>query len=324
MTLINRRSAALLGLAAAVAPWRAEAQTAYPARPVHLIVGFPPGSAMDITARILGNGLSPLLGQKVVIENKPGAGSNIAAEYATHAPSDGYTLFIGSSSNITNQAINPKLPFDMLKDFAPIAPVAAVTVVLVVNPATNVHSVSELIALAKSKPGRVLYASVGIGSAPQLAAELFSQRIGVKLIGVPYQGSPQAVADLIAGRTTMMFSPASTVVGQIAAGKLTGLASASAKRAAILPSLPTMAEAGLPDFDTGIWFCLVAPKGTAQPILDKLAAAVQTTLRQPDVLKALNKQGLDALSGGPDAARRLMASELTRWSEVARAAGLKQ
>jgi len=151
---------------------------------------------------------------------------------------------------------------------------------------------------------------------------LFSQRIGVKLIDVPYQGSPQAVADLIAGRTTMMFSPASTVVGQIAAGKLTALASASSKRPAILPNLPTMAEAGMPDFDTGIWFCLMAPKGVTQATIDRLATAVQRTMQLPEVVAALSKQGVDALGGGPDAARQLMASELTRWSQVARAAGL--
>jgi tripartite-type tricarboxylate transporter receptor subunit TctC len=323
MAHFDRRTACLLGLAAMLASGRAHGQDIYPSRPVHLIVGFPPGASMDITARMLGNGLSQILGQQFVIENKPGAGSSIAAEYAAHASNDGYTLFVGSSANITNQAINPNLSFDMIRDFAPVAPAASVSVVLVVNPSTDVHSVADLIALAKSKPGAVLYASVGIGSAPQLAAELFAQRAGVKLVHVPYQGSPQAVADLIAGRTTMMFSPASTVVGQIAAGKLTALAMASSKRASILPNLPTMSEAGMSDFDTGIWFCLLAPKGTPQPIIDKLAGAVQKTMREPDVVDGLGKQGIVPLSGGPDELRRFMVSELARWSDVARAAGLK-
>ncbi len=307
-----------------LSPSHARAQAPYPSRPVHLVIGFPPGSAADITARVLGNGMGQLLGQQFVIENKPGAGSSIAADYAAHAANDGYTLFLGSSANITNQAINPDLTFDMAKDFAPISLVASAAVVLVVNPATNVHTVAELIALAKEKPGQVLYASTGVGAAPHLAAELFSQRAGVKLVHVPYQGSPQAVADLIAGRTMMMFSPASAVLGQIAAGKLTALASAASTRPSILPNLPTMAEAGMPDFDTSIWFGLMAPAGTPQPIIDKLAAAVREAMKSPDAVAALHKQGFDPLSGGPDALGPFVRSELKRWSDVARAAGLKK
>jgi tripartite-type tricarboxylate transporter receptor subunit TctC len=302
---------------------QAGAEDAYPARPIHLIVGFTPGAAADVSGRALANGMSQILGQQVVVENKPGAGSSIAADYAAHAANDGYTLFLGSSANITNQVINPDLTFDMVKDFAPVAPVSAAAVVLVVNPALNIHSVAELIALAKAKPGEVLYASTGVGAAPHLAAELFSQRTGVKLVHVPYPGSPQAVADLIAGRTMMMFCPASTVIGQIAAGKLTALASAASKRPSILPDLPTMAEAGMPDFDTSIWFSVMAPKGTPQAVIDKLAAAVQETMRKPDLVKMLARQGIDPLSGGPDDLRQLVASELARWSAVARAAGLK-
>ena len=260
--VINRRNILLAALATLGAQTLAHAEGTYPSRPIHLVVGFPPGAAADITGRVLASGLGQILGQQIVVDNKPGAGSSIAAEFAAHAANDGYTLYLGSSANITNQAINPALGFDMERDFVSIAPVSAAAVVLVVNPATDVHSVKELIALAKKKPGEVLYASTGVGAAPHLAAELFSQRAGIKLVHVPYQGSPQAVADLIAGRTMMMFSPASTVIGQIAAGKLTALASAATKRPSILPDLPTMAEAGMPDFDTGIWFALMAPKGT--------------------------------------------------------------
>jgi tripartite-type tricarboxylate transporter receptor subunit TctC len=321
--VIDRRNIILSTLAVLSAQGLAHADGAYPSRPVHLVVGFPPGAAADITGRMLASGLGHILGQQVVVDNKPGAGSSIAAEFAAHAANDGYTLFLGSSANVTNQAINPALGFDIVKDFEPIAPVSAAAVVLVVNPATDVHSVVELIALAKKKPGEVLYASTGVGAAPHLAAELFSQRAGIKLVHVPYQGSPQAVADLIAGRTMMMFSPASTVIGQIAAGKLTALASAANKRPSILPDLPTMAEAGMPDFDTGIWFALMAPKGTPQGIVDTLAAATQKAMREPDAVATLSKQGVDPLSGGPDDLKRFVASELARWSEVARAAGLK-
>jgi tripartite-type tricarboxylate transporter receptor subunit TctC len=324
---IDRRAICRSGLVALfLAAWpvpQAHPESAYPSRPIHLIIGFPPGAAADVTGRVLAAGLSQILGQQIVVENKPGAGSSIAADYAAHAANDGYTLFLGSSANITNQAINPNLTFNMARDFAPIALVTTAAVVLVVNPATNVHSVGELIALAKAKPGAVLYASTGVGAAPHLAAELFSQRAGIKLVHVPYQGSPQAVADLIAGRTMMMFSPASSVIGQIAAGKLTALASAASKRPSILPDLPTMAEAGMPDFDTGIWFGLMAPAGTPQAVIDKLAGAAQDAMHVPDVVATLGKQGVDPLSGGPQDFKRFIATELARWSDVARAAGLK-
>jgi tripartite-type tricarboxylate transporter receptor subunit TctC len=327
MPIVDRRTILLPALAAALGAVfgqpAARAEDAYPTRPIHLVVGFPPGAAADVTGRVLANSLSQILGQQVVVDNKPGAASSIAAEFASHAANDGYTLFLAGSANITNQAINPALAFDMVRDFVPIAPVSAAAVVLVVNPATDVHSVAELIALAKKKPGEVLYASTGVGAAPHLAAELFSQRAGIKLVHVPYQGSPQAVADLLAGRTMMMFSPASSVIGQIAAGKLTALASAASKRPSILPDLPTMAEAGMPDFDTGIWFGLMAPKGTPQAVIDKLAEATQKAMREPDAVATLSKQGVDPLSGGPDDLKRFVASELKRWSEVARAAGLK-
>jgi tripartite-type tricarboxylate transporter receptor subunit TctC len=296
----------------------------YPSRPVHIIAGFIPGSAADITARVLGQRMGQILGQQFVIENKPGAGSSLAAEYAARAPKDGYTLFVGSSANITNQSINPGLAFDMAKDFAPIALATSVPVILVVHPSAGVDSVQELIALAKAKPGEVLYASTGVGTAPHLSGELFAIRAGLKLVHVPYQGSPQAVTDLLAGRTTMMFSPASAVVSQVATGKLKALASAAAKRPSVAPDLPTMAEAGMPDFDTSIWFGLMAPAGTPREVIDKLARAVTGALAANEVLTALHPQGFDALSGGPEDFATTIGRELKRWGEVAQAAGLKK
>jgi tripartite-type tricarboxylate transporter receptor subunit TctC len=199
-------------------PRAAMAEDVYPSRPVHLIVGFTPGAASDIIGRLFAQGAGPLVGQEIVVENKPGAGSSIAAQYVARAAKDGYTLFLPALSTLTNEIINPSASFDLSKDFAPIALLAIGAVVLVVNPVTDVHSVSELIALAKSKPGQVLYGSTGMGSLPQLAAELFAQRAGIKLTHVPYPGSPQIAADLIAGRITMSFTIASSVIGQIAAG----------------------------------------------------------------------------------------------------------
>jgi tripartite-type tricarboxylate transporter receptor subunit TctC len=319
---IHAVMACTMGLA--IAGGAALAQSDYPNRPVRLIVGFPPGSAADITARVLGQRMGQILGQQFVVEAKPGAGSSLAAEFVTRAPKDGYTLFILSSANITNAAINSNLPFDIAKDFAPIALINTAAVVLVVPPATAANSVQELIALAKSKPGELFYASTGVGTAPHLSGELLSMRAGVKLVHVPYQGSPQAATDLLAGRVTMMFSPASAVVSQIEAGKLRALASAASKRPGILPNVPTMAEAGMPDFDTSIWFGLVAPAGTPKEVIDKLARAVREATASSEVVTTWRPQGIDPLSGGSEDFARHIASESKRWGDVAAAAGLKK
>jgi tripartite-type tricarboxylate transporter receptor subunit TctC len=314
---------AVLAMSVAAIASRAQAQD-YPARPVRIMVGFGPGSSADITARALSLRLSQILGQQFVVEIKPGAASGVAAEFVARAPKDGYTLFLASSANLTNQAINPNVSFDMVKDFAPIALATSVPIMLVVHPSIGVNSVQDLVALAKAKPGEVLYASTGVGTAPHLSGELFAQRAGVKLVHVPYQGSPQAATDLLAGRVTMMFSPISAVIAQVEAGKLKALASATSKRPAIAPSVPTMAEAGMPDFDTSIWFGLVAPAGTPREIVDKLARAVGEAQKSDDVLKVLRAQGFDAISGGPDDFGKSMQREIKRWTDVAQAAGLKK
>jgi tripartite-type tricarboxylate transporter receptor subunit TctC len=288
------------------------------------MVGFGPGSSADITARVLGARMGQILGQQIIVEIKPGAASSLAAELVARAPKDGYTLFIGSSANITNQAINPNLAFDMGRDFAPVALITTAPVILVVHPSTGVTSVAELIALAKARPGEVLYASTGVGAAPHLAAELFAMRTGVKLVHVPYQGSPQAVTDLLAGRVAMMFSPSSAVMSQVESGKLTALASAASKRPFIAPNIPTMAEAGLPDFDTSIWFGLMAPAGTPRDVVDKLARAVGEAVRSDEATKMLQAQGFDTLSGGPEDFAKIIQSEIKRWGDVAQAAGLKK
>ena len=308
----------LAGLAAPAAL----GQSDYPNRPVRLIVGFIPGSSADITARVLGQRMGQILGQQFVVEGKPGAGSSLAAEFVARAPKDGYTLFIASSANITNAAINPNLPFDIGKDFAPVALINTAAVILVVHPSTGVKTVQELI--AKSKPGEILYASTGVGTAPHLSGELLSMRAGLKLVHVPYQGSPQAATDLLAGRVAMMFSPASAVVSQVEAGSLKVLASAATKRPGILPNVPTMAEAGMADFDTSIWFGLMAPAGTPRPVINKLAGAVREALASNEVVTAWRPQGIDPLSGGPEEFARHIASESKRWGDVATAAGLKK
>jgi tripartite-type tricarboxylate transporter receptor subunit TctC len=298
-------------------------QGAYPSHPIHLVVGFPPGSAADITARVFAGGASDILGQRVVIENKLGAGSSVAAEYVAHAPNDGYTLFIASISIVTDQVMHPNPAFDLVRDFAPITLLTSGPLVLVTNPQTNLHSVAELIALAKSKPGEVLCANVGVGSLPHFAAELFAQRAGIKLVHVPYVGSPQAVIDLLAGRVSLFFAPTSAVMGHLAAGKLEALATATDRRATALPDVPSMTEAGMPDFDASAWWGLVAPAGTPQSAIDRIAGVAEKAMHAPDAIETLKKQGFDPLGGGPDAFGHYMRGEITRWSKVARVAGVK-
>jgi len=321
MMQIDRRTMSLLGLAAMLSPTRALADDAFPTRPVHVIVGFTPGAAADVTARILGDSLGPILGQQVVVENKPGAGSSIAATYVGHAANDGYTLYLSTVSIIANQIINPNADFDLTRDLAPIALLAAIPLVVVVNPDSDVHSIADLIARAKAKPGQVLHATV-VGSMPHLASELFAQRAGIKWTQVPYQGSPQTVTDVMAGRALCTFSPASTVVGQIAAGKLRPLAVTVHKRASVLPDVPTLEELGMPDFDVGLWFGLWAPTGTPRPVIDKLAGTAAKAMQTPKAQDALHKQGFEPMSGGPDAFAEHIHKETARWNAVARAAEL--
>jgi tripartite-type tricarboxylate transporter receptor subunit TctC len=311
-------------LLAAFADNAARAQSDYPSKPIRLVIGFTPGSVADITARVLGNRMGQILGQSVVVENRPGAGSNLAAEFVARSAKDGYTLFLPGSANIANAAINPNLPFDIAKDFAPIALVSAAAVILVVHPSLGVSNLQELIALARSKPGELSYASTGIGSAPHFSGELFMQRTGTKLVHVPYQGSPQAATDLLAGRVQVMFSPATAVISLVQDGRLKVLASAGSKRPGILPEVPTMIESGMPDFDTAIWFGLMAPAGTPREVIDKLARAVREAVKSGDIVAAWRPQGVDPLDGGPDELARLIASELKRWGDVATAAGLKK
>jgi tripartite-type tricarboxylate transporter receptor subunit TctC len=324
MTLSRRRFVHLSAGAAALSAGAriGYAQDAYPSRPIHVIVGFTPGAAADVAARVLSQGAGPILGQQIVVENRPGAGSSIAAQYVAHAANDGYTLFMATLSIITNQIINPNAAVDLTRDFAPVALLESGAIVLVVNPASGIQNVAELIALAKAKPGQVLHATVK-GSLPHFASELFAQRAGIELTQVPYQGSPQSVTDVIAGRATMTFSPASSVVGQIAAGKLKALATAAKKRPSALPDVPTMTEAGLPDFDTSLWFGLLAPAGTPRPMIDKVAAAAHQAMHAPEALETLRKQGYEPLDAGPDDFTAFIGTEIARWTNVARAAGLK-
>jgi tripartite-type tricarboxylate transporter receptor subunit TctC len=304
-----------------VAPRAARAQ-AYPTRPVKLIVGFGPASAADVTARILAQRLDQTLGQQFVVENRPGAASSIGAEYVARARNDGYTLLLATVANAVNVTLSRDLNFDFAKDLAPIALVATLPNILVVHPSLGVKSVQELITLAKSKPGQLSYASAGVGTSTHLSAELFNMMAGVKIVHIPYQGSPQAVTDLLAGRTAMMFSPVSTALPHVAAGKLVALASTQSKRSSAAPDLPTLAELGFKDFDTGIWFGLMAPAGTPPEIINTLNRAANDALASDQVRAALRQQGIDALGGSPEEFANYIRTEIRKWADVAAAAGL--
>ena len=320
---IDRRSLSLLGLATMLSPASAFAAD-YPTRPIHLIVGFTPGASSDIVARLYAKGAGPIVGQEMVVENKTGAGSSIAAGYVARASNDGYTLGVLALSTLTYKIVHPEVSFDMTRDYAPVALLASGPLVMAVDPRLGIDSVKEFTALAKSKPGQILFGTVGPGSLPDLAGELYAQRAGVKLVQVPYPGSPQVTTDLISGRIMMSFQITSAIIGQIRTGQIKALAVATDKRSDLIPDVPTMAEAGMPDFNTPLWFGLVAPAGTPRPVVDKLAAAAKQAMHAPDTLDLLHKEGFVPEDMGPDEFAAFIKSEIARWSAVVSTADIKE
>ena len=300
------------------------AQTDYPSHPVRIVVGFGPGSAADLTARVVGQRLSKTMGQQFFIENKPGGGSTVAAEQVVRAPKDGYTLFIGTVANVINAVMQPDLPFDFSRDLAPIVYTTSSPNILVVHPSTGVKDVKGLIALLRSKPGELFYGSSGVGTSPHLSGELFNMMAGTKMGHVPYSGSAQAVTDLLAGRTQMMFSPASTVLQYVQSGQLIALASSESTRASAAPDLPTVAEAGLPGFDTSVWFGVMGPPGLPRGVIEKLSLAINEALGNAEVTTPLHAAGLDIKGGTPDAFAGFIAGETKKWNDVVTVAGLRK
>jgi tripartite-type tricarboxylate transporter receptor subunit TctC len=296
----------------------------YPSRPVKIIIGFGPGSSADITARVLAQRFNEKLGQQFVVENKPGAGSNLAADFVARAPKDGYTLLMATTANAINQTLSPNLSFDFAKDLAPIALVAAVPNVLVAHPSLGVASVQDLIALAKAKPEQIFFGSSGVGTSTHLSGELFNQMAGVKLVHVPYPGSAQAIADVLTGRIALLFSPASTVLPHVNDGKLKALATTGARRTTIAPNIPSMAEAALPGYETDLWLALLAPAGTPRAVVDTLSHAVNQALQVNEIVAPLRAQGIDPLGGTPEEFGRYIEAEIRKWAAVAQAAGLKK
>lgn len=296
----------------------------YPVRPVRIIVGFGPGASGDVAARVLAQKFGTLFGQQFVVENRTGAGSNIATNFVAHGPKDGYTLLQGTVGNTINAAITPNLNFDLMKDFAPIALFTTLPNILVVHPAIGANTVKELVAIAQAKPGQLSFGSAGVGSGSHFFGELFNVMAGTYLVHVPYTGTAQALTDLLAGRLQVMFSPASTVLQHVGEGKITALASTSLRRASAAPDLPTVSEAGIAGFDTSGWFGLLAPAGVERDVIERLAHATNEAARSPDVIAALRPQGFDMEGGSPEEFAAFLRSDLEKWSRVAAAAGLKR
>jgi len=295
----------------------------YPAKPIRVIAGFPPASGADITARVIGARLNDALGQQVVVDNRPGAGSNIAAELAAKSPPDGYTLFIGTVANAINATLYPKLPFDFARDFAPVALTTAAPNILVVHPSVPARSVKELVALAKSRPGQLNFASAGTGTAPHLSGELFKAMTGVSMVHIPYKGSPPAVTDLMAGEVALMFSPSSSVLPHVKTGRLRALAVTTASRLPSLPDLPTVAESGLKGYETITWFGVVAPAKTPPAIIMRLNAEITKVLALPDVRNQFGNQGIEVLGGTSEQFASTIRDEIAKWAKVIRLSGVK-
>jgi tripartite-type tricarboxylate transporter receptor subunit TctC len=296
----------------------------YPARPVRIVVGYGPGASGDIVARIMAQALSKQLKGQFTIENRAGAGSNLATTYVAHAAADGYTLLQASVSNGIIAATDSNLTYDLVKDFAPITLFATLPNILVVNEGVAARSVAELIALARARPDFLSFGSSGVGSGSHFSGELFNVMAGIKIQHVPYAGTAQAATDLLAGRIHVMFSPASTVLGFVAERRLVALASTGAQRAGATPELPTVAEAALPGYDTSNWYGLLAPAGVPREIVRRLAEACNEAVETPDVMGPLALQGFDTLKGTPEAFADFIKADVARWSRVAAAAGLKR
>lgn len=311
-----------LTVAACVASHTLAQEARYPVRPVKLMVGYAPGGATDIIARTLAAKLADSLGQPFVVENRPGATSNIASEMVAKSVPDGYTLLIGTIANATNMTAYKNPGYDTLKDFTPITQAMSAPSVLAVHPAVPARTLKDLIALAKAQPGKLTFASSGSGGSPHLAGELLKLRAGVDLLHIPYKGATQAMTDLLGGQVTMSFQTALSAVPHLQGGKLNVIAVAAHRRMAQLPNVPTMAEAGLADFEVSSWNGLFAPAKTPGAVVARLHEATVKALAAPDVREKLAAQGAEAVGSSPEEFRAYVRAEIDKWARVIRAAGI--
>jgi tripartite-type tricarboxylate transporter receptor subunit TctC len=321
---LTRRNVMHLAAGAAALPAAARGARAetYPARPVKIISGYPPGGVVDTYARLIGAALSDRLGQQFVVENRPGAGGTIAAEEVAKSAPDGYTLLLTTSADAWNATLYDNLNFDVVRDFAPVATISRGPGVLVVNPSVPAQSVPELIAAAKSNPGKIAVASAGVGSAPYMYWELFRSMTGVDMVHVPYHGGGPAIADLLGGQVQVYFGTFASAIQYVRAGKLRALAVTSAKRAPVLPDVPALAEF-LPGYDASIYVGVAAPRGTPVEIVDTLNQAINLALADPKVTQRIADLGDTPLSLSTAGFATLVADETEKWRKVIRAANIK-
>lgn len=317
--MLLRNLPALIVLALASA---AQAQS-YPARPIRLVVPFAVGGTSDIVARILAPKLWEALGQPVVVDNRPGAGSNIGAEIVAKATPDGYTLLMGTPALASNPALYGKLNYDPVRDLSPITLVTEIPIILVVHPALPAKSVKEVIALAKSQPGKLNFGSSGNGGIGHLVGEMFKSMAGIQMVHVPYKGNAPALVDLMAGVLNLTFSDMAGALPHVKAGKLRTLAITTGKRSPTLPEVPTMTEAGVPGFQAASWFGVFVTAGTPQPVVTRLNTELTKLLRSPDMRERLTGLGFDVVGNTPDEFAAFMRSEITKWTKVIKDSGAK-
>jgi tripartite-type tricarboxylate transporter receptor subunit TctC len=321
---IRRRRFLRLAAAAAALPAlpRFAGAEEYPSRPIHLIFGYTPGGSADMTARLFGQWLSERLNQQVVVESRPGAGTNIATQAVIRAPADGYTLLLAAPANATNPALFAKLNFDFIRDTTPVAGLIRFADVVEVNPSLPINTIPELVAYAKANPGKLNFASSGVGSTLHVAGELFKMMTDVDIVHVPYKGGAPALIDLMSGRVQLMFDNVPTSLQFIKTGKLRPLAVTSAERVAVLPELPVVADF-VPGYEASAWYGLVAPQGTPGEIIERLNREVNAILARPEVKSQLADLGASLLPGSAGDFGRLIVDETAKWGKVIRFAGIK-
>jgi tripartite-type tricarboxylate transporter receptor subunit TctC len=323
MRLKIRFAALVLALCAAGAAC-AQSAASYPNKPIKIVVPFTAAGTTDILARAVGVEMQKAWGQTVVVENRPGAGGNIGSDMVAKAAPDGYTLLVGAvSPQAINVTLYPKMPYDVMRDFVHITLIAAVPNILEVHPSVPVTTVKELIALAKSKPGGLTYASSGSGTSIHLSAELFKTMAGVDMLHIPYKGSGPAIADLVGGQVNLMFDNLPSSIAQVKAGKLRPIAVTTLKRSPALPDVPTISESGLPGYDASSWFGMHAPAGTSRDIVNKIYGVVSKSLRTPEMIERLASQGAEAVGNTPEEFTEFLKAEIAKWAKVVKASGAR-
>jgi tripartite-type tricarboxylate transporter receptor subunit TctC len=321
--------AILTALATALSPGLLHAQApsagsgqSFPTKPIRVLVGFTPGAGVDIAVRLVGPKMSEALGQSIIVDNRAGAGGNIASELVARAPADGYTLLANGAPAAISQTLYSKLAYDLLKDFEAVALIASVSQLLVIHPSLPAKTLNDFVSFAKNHRGELTFATTGSGSTPHLTTEMFKMRTGIQLLHVPYKGTPPALNDLIAGNVSFMFANILTVMPHVNSGRLRALAITSAKRSAIAPQLPTVAET-YPGFESGTWFALFAPTGTPKEAVTRIHEAVTRATQAPEVRDKFIAQGAEMLSGTPQDAAAYTRAEVAKWAKVVKASGAR-